>query len=59
MKTENNIERDKHINSTLNQLGFGSLIFLEKKIEKDLVYCVDLIEEKVWDAKSKNNNRGY
>ncbi len=54
-KIERNIERDKEVNSELLKKGWTILRFWGKEIEKELVNCVNKIEQEISNAKNKNN----
>ena len=54
-KIERNIERDKEVNTELLKTGWTILRFWGKEIEKDLVNCVNKIEEEISNARNKNN----
>lgn len=45
LKIEKNIERDKKVNSKLEELGFTVLRFWAKDIMKDVKKCADIIED--------------
>ncbi|MEH6408211.1 MAG: very short patch repair endonuclease [Leeuwenhoekiella sp.] len=55
-KIERNIERDKEVNIRLFKSGWITLRFWGKEIEKDLVNCIEIIEQAIKDAERKNNN---
>lgn len=55
-KIERNIERDKEVNAELLKKGWTILRFWGKEIEKDLVSCIDKIEQKIDEAKRAQNN---
>ena len=57
-KIERNIERDKEVNARLFKSGWITLRFWGKEIEKDLVNCIEIIEQAIKDAERKNNDRG-
>lgn len=54
-KIENNMARDKLLNSTLVDKGWIILRFWTKEIKKDLEYCISKIEETIEDAKVQRN----
>ena len=54
-KIERNIARDKEVNAELLKTGWTILRFWGKEIEKDLVNCVNKIEEEISNARNKNN----
>lgn len=53
-KIERNIERDKEVNVELLKNGWIIIRFWGKEIEKDLLSCIDKIEEKIKDAERKH-----
>lgn len=55
-KIERNIERDKEVNDYLLKNGWKVLRFWGKDIEKDLVSCINKIEEAINERKKANNN---
>lgn len=55
-KIERNIERDKEVNKELLKNGWIILRFWGKEIEKDLLYCVNKIEQTLKDAERKESN---
>lgn len=52
-KIERNIERDKEVNEELLKNGWTILRFWGKEIEKDLLSCLNIIEEKIENAKER------
>jgi len=46
-KIERNIERDKEVNVQLEQAGWTVIRFWGREIEKDLDYCIEIIEKAV------------
>jgi len=54
-KIERNIERDKEVNEYLKNEGWKVLRFWGKEIDKNLVSCVNKIEEVINESKRKNN----
>ena len=54
-KIERNIQRDIEVNQELLQTGWKVIRFWGNDIEKDLVNCVIKIEEKIDEAKRKDN----
>lgn len=55
-KIERNIERDKEVNEELLKNGWIILRFWGKEIEKDLLYCLRKIEQKIKDAAERKNS---
>lgn len=56
-KIERNIQRDKEVNKELLKEKWQVLRFWGKDIEKNLHYCITIIEEKINETKRENNNR--
>lgn len=54
-KIERNMQRDKEVNENLVNEGWQVIRFWGKDIEKDLVNCMVKIEDKIDEAKRKNN----
>lgn len=50
-KIERNIQRDKEVNAELEKQGWIVLRFWGKQIEKDLVNCLEIIEQKIKERK--------
>lgn len=50
-KIERNIKRDKEVNQELRKQGWIVLRFWGKEIQKDLVTCTKIIEEKINERK--------
>lgn len=50
-KIERNIERDKEVNRELKKQNWTVLRFWGKQIEKDLLNCVQIIEQEIENAK--------
>lgn len=50
-KIERNLERDFKVNKKLKETGWTVLRFWESDIKKDLLNCVQIIEEKMEEAK--------
>ncbi|MPM56240.1 hypothetical protein SDC9_103042 [bioreactor metagenome] len=53
-KIERNIERDKEVTKCLTDLGWTVLRFWGKDIQKNLMYCADIIEKAVNESNGKN-----
>ncbi len=50
------MERDKEVNQKLEEEQWEVLRFWGKDIKKNLQNCLDIIEEKINEAKGKNIN---
>ena len=55
-KIERNIERDKEVNEKLSSEGWKVLRFWGKDITKNLLICIQQIEEIINEAKGRNIN---
>jgi len=58
-KIERNIERDIQVNQELLKTGWTILRFWGEKIQKDLLHCVDEIEQTIKDAERRIINREH
>lgn len=56
-KIERNIERDKEVNAELTKQGWKVLRFWGNDIKKNLQFCVQQIEEEIYNSKMKFTER--